>query len=44
MEALKNQLSELDLQEKCTFCIDGVQVINELKRIVQSALPTAKPN
>ena len=35
---LKRQLADLGLHEKCTYCIDGQQVIDKTKRILEDAI------
>jgi len=31
-------MKELNLQDKCTFCINGEEAINEMKSIVELAI------
>lgn len=35
LEVLKTQLIEIGLHSKCTYCIDGQVVIDEVKRILE---------
>jgi len=41
---LKNQLSEIGLHEKCTYCKNGQEVIDRAKAIVDEATKLAEPD
>jgi CheY-like chemotaxis protein len=38
LEVLKTQLTEIGLHSKCTYCIDGQVVIDEVKRILDEEI------
>jgi CheY-like chemotaxis protein len=38
LEVLKTQLTEVGLHSKCTYCIDGQLVIDEVKRIMEDEI------
>ena len=41
LEVLKRQLTDLGLHEKCTYCIDGQQIIEKSKGVLEEAIAVA---
>lgn len=42
LEVLKRQLTDLGLHEKCTYCIDGQQIIEKSKGVLEEAIAVAQ--